>query len=636
MGGIHDYSKIEDFILEKSNLNREEINMKTPDFTWVNTHKELVEYLKDKKNNQIELINLLKSVGVKSVSDKKNVDLEEIDPFTFFRYIYKHRNEDNRLRYLERIAKKLQFDIPTGVSGIPTVSALKTNLFPQKADRNNDEINRLWRLFENTISNTISDEQYQDILEIANIAKTTLTEGIFNVNPENYLPINKPVKKYFNDKYKMDLNFNSFTEYQNLLEKIKSITGNKKFREISYEAYMWGQMKNSGTEKKYIKKDIKNINKVNYPLNTIFYGPPGTGKTYHSIIRAAKIIKGEDIDNNEALKVFNNNLGDKIEFIAFHQNYSYEEFIQGLRPDLEDDNNLKFKRVDGIFKKLCKRASNIQITPGMKFKDYTVIKANNDIIELERNQNKKIRYVPVRIIEDLMKALEEDKIELRDIRERKLKDKHLADIISSKVEKYYFGVESTLFEICKHLSKRNEIKNNDRYVLIIDEINRANISRVFGEIISLIEEDKRESGKRSLKVKLPSGEEFSVPSNIYIIGTMNTADKSIALLDVALRRRFEFEPFYPKYKLDDDKIFYSDVLKKINEAIIEEKGHDFQIGHSYFMEENLSKIINKKVIPLLQEYFVNDHHKILDVLEKAGIRINKDSFPYEMKENEEN
>ena len=129
------------------------------------------------------------------------------------------------------------------------------------------------------------------------------------------------------------------------------------------------------------------------------------------------------------------------------------------------------------------------------------------------------------------------------------------------------------------------------------------------------------------EVQLPSGDRFIVPSNLYIIGTMNTADKSIALLDIALRRRFEFEPMYPKY--DIGNIQHVEVLKKLNKQIISSKGHDFQIGHSYFMGDNtdLLQIMNKKVIPLLLEYYMNDEQEVKEILKNAGLKVEEGVWP---------
>ena len=131
------------------------------------------------------------------------------------------------------------------------------------------------------------------------------------------------------------------------------------------------------------------------------------------------------------------------------------------------------------------------------------------------------------------------------------------------------------------------------------------------------------------KLDLPSGDPFIVPSNLFIIGTMNTADKSIALLDIALRRRFEFESMYPKYEIKDQEIYDVEILEKINKQIIKSKGHDFQIGHAYFMGDNkdLVQRMNKKVIPLLLEYYMNDEKEVKGILNSAGLIIEENSWP---------
>ena len=187
---------------------------------------------------------------------------------------------------------------------------------------------------------------------------------------------------------------------------------------------------------------------------------------------------------------------------------------------------------------------------------------------------------------------------------------------------YYSPLLDELLSIGKDSTGKKEIIQRKNYVIIIDEINRANISRVFGELITLIEPDKRSHGKIPMEAKLPSGDTFIVPSNLYIIGTMNTADKSIALLDIALRRRFEFEPMYPKYSEDGLNVNDEDVLKSINESIISDKGHDFQIGHSYFMDSkedpyDFERRMNVKVIPLLLEYFMNDAKAVTQIVSRA-------------------
>lgn len=274
------------------------------------------------------------------------------------------------------------------------------------------------------------------------------------------------------------------------------------------------------------KPNTKNI----FPLNFIVYGAPGTGKTYSMVDYALAIIN--DIPFDEFIK---NNLDRKINienyknlvksgqivFTTFHQNYGYEEFIQGVRPD-KDSESLKFKTIDGIFKIIA--------------------------------------------------------------------DKALNDI---------------------------EGKN---YVIIIDEINRANISRVFGELITLIEEDKRWGEINETSVTLQSGDSFAVPNNLYIIGTMNSADKSISLIDAALRRRFDFIEKRPNTNLVSNSNF-KNILDTINQDLVKELDNtDLVIGPSYFMnkhEKDLCNILNNKIIPLLYEYFYDNRKKIAKILNNA-------------------
>ena len=359
--------------------------------------------------------------------------------------------------------------------------------------------------------------------------------------------------------------------------KLKERNYNKEYSEIPKNLYILGIINTLSDykaflnleicnhfnfEKMYLKDEIiekigkmdkEEENNFKFPLNTILYGPPGTGKTYNSILYSLGIAtKNEGIINkiknntetisDEKINEFNDlKKQGQIEFITFHQSYSYEDFVEGIRPtlatkDSEDNKDLKYTIHSGIFKKICERARND-------------------------------------------------------------KDKN--------------------------------------YVLIIDEINRGNISKIFGELITLLEPSKRLGETEELKIRLPySGEEFGVPKNLYILGTMNTADRSIALLDIALRRRFNFIEMPPRYELlkqkievKNDKIELQELLKAINTRIEFLLDKDHLIGHSYFINiktfEDLKEIFRNSIIPLLQEYFYDDFEKIREVL---NIGDNNDSF----------
>lgn len=483
-------------------------------------------------------------------------------------------------------------------------------------------------------------------------------QGVYGVISKNILKENnvqydgKPPQPYFN--YYQNFTPNS-AEWDSIIQSINeelartTKSGYQRHNNSDFENYVFGLEPN------------KRVENMNYPLNTIFYGPPGTGKTYNTVVRAAEIIENREIASHaEALEIFKKHLHDRIEFITFHQNYSYEDFIQGLRPDTDNDKELTFKKRDGVFKKISDRAlKNIQesekapevISQSIAFQEALEI-LKDKIIESD---------VPVKINETAyLAAVEEDafrytgdnwtlnqkgfngfrmkysdliRFSEADIKERKdIKTLDNVSGLSKQHASYFFKT----YEIVKSLMPKTALESaaipRQNYVLIIDEINRANISRVFGELITLIECDKRSHGSMPMEAKLPSGDIFKVPSNLYIIGTMNTADKSIALLDIALRRRFEFEAMYPIYKIDGHEIPDATILRKINEQIIKSKGYDFQIGHSYFMDKDTDLVqrMNKKVIPLLLEYYMNDEKEVKGILSNAGLKIEENSWPLKM------
>jgi hypothetical protein len=409
----------------------------------------------------------------------------------------------------------------------------------------------------------------------------------------------------------------------------------RKYSNVNFENDVFNIQENSAKTKSIEMK---------FPLNTIFYGPPGTGKTYNTILRAAEIVENRKIDEyNEALKIFNENLNNQIEFITFHQNYGYEDFIQGLRPDIENNHQLVFDKKDGIFKQIADRAlENIRDSKNSQYSKHsfeTVFKEyflpfNSGEIEEIKVEMKKVSYFVTGISQksiDFRKASGNSSHSLSISTLKKMYDSEsLLDI--QGLSSYYAPLLDALLKLGHNnlTNKQKVIRKN--YVIVIDEINRANISKVFGELITLIEPDKRSEGSMSMSVKLPSGDTFTVPSNLYIIGTMNTADKSISLLDIALRRRFVFEAMYPLYEIASRPIYHSDILRKINDQIIKLKGYDFQIGHSYFMGENvdLKSCMNYKVIPLLLEYFMNDEKEVKEILIGAGLNVENQTWPLQI------
>ena len=287
-----------------------------------------------------------------------------------------------------------------------------------------------------------------------------------------------------------------------------------------------------------------------HPLNQILYGPPGTGKTWHTVARAVAIMENRNVrevaqeDRAAVKRRFDEHRGaGRIEMVTFHQNTTYEDFVEGLRPVLAD------------------RAS-----------------AGAETLA-ERGDVGEVRY-------ELSRG------------------------------------------VFRRIAERAALDSNRRYVLIIDEINRGNVARIFGELITLIEDSKRIGQDDEARVTLPGSKtDFGVPENLHVLGTMNTADRSIALLDTALRRRFVFEemmpdPSHPRVSKGVDGVDCGKLLAAMNRRIAVLLDREHQIGHTYFLRvdtlELLSSTFRTRIMPLLQEYFYDDWEKIRAVLNDNG------------------
>ncbi|EGK7561756.1 AAA domain-containing protein, partial [Campylobacter coli] len=428
-------------------------------------------------------------------------------------------------------------------------------------------------------------------------------------------------------------------------------------------------IKLSENEKIYKEQHFENekilSENQNLSLNQILYGPPGTGKTYHTIDKALEIL-GENLESRDEKKAkFDEYVKDgQIVFITFHQSYGYEEFVEGIKPMMSNGANsreLKYEIKDGIFKDICNKAlenyenSNLnteELREKIELREkvekflnrlletnesISKTKGGNFFINSFNNNTIEIYSEDVERFDGIFKlslstfiTLLKSNIEFNSAVEmfKKVFDRDYAD----RTHTYYFNLVNKFKEYEKQAvlkTEDNKISSNslNSYIIIIDEINRGNISKIFGELITLIEPSKRIGADEELKVTLPySKKEFGVPKNVYILGTMNTADRSITSLDTALRRRFEFVEMMPDPSVLSDN--YKDVnlqelLKAINTRIEYLLDREKTIGHAFFIGvknlEDLKKVFQNKIIPLLQEYFYNDYALISAVLNDNGM-----------------
>lgn len=451
------------------------------------------------------------------------------------------------------------------------------------------------------------------------------------------------------------------------------------------------------------------------PRNLILYGPPGTGKTFHTINRALQTLdpafylehqkdRGALRNKFESLKK-----SGRAGFVTFHQSFSYEDFVEGIKAQAGEGGEITYEVEDGIFKRMCAAASarvtrdsdaGIQLNGRKIWKmslgntlgddahiydecisnnnillgwgddiDFTGCTSRNDVLEKQKEHgwnvksrdysvqsvyrfihhikvgdiviisdgNHKFRAI-AEITGDYRYLPKDDRVgyqQCRDVRwlrqyspslpREELFEKALSQQTLYQLDRGNIRMDS----LQEMLTPQTDEPGSKSHVLIIDEINRGNISRIFGELITLVEPSKRQGASEALSVRLPySKDEFSVPDNLYLIATMNTADRSLALMDTALRRRFVFEEMMPQPSLlgdisekDLDGVNLRLMLETLNQRITLLYDREHTLGHSFFMPLKqepglslLSQIFDQQVLPLLEEYFFEDWDKIRRVL----------------------
>ncbi|GAB3369644.1 AAA family ATPase [Lysobacter rhizosphaerae] len=455
------------------------------------------------------------------------------------------------------------------------------------------------------------------------------------------------------------------------------------------------------------------------PINKILFGPPGTGKTYRTVDEALRILDPVYLathgGSRSALKARFDELANagRIRFVTFHQSFSYEDFVEGIRADLEGDEDgedeksgLRYRIDPGVFKQICDAArsrtvaeagSGIDIagrriwkislgdanTEGHIFDecmskglallgfgsgaDLSGVTSRADIVARLRAAGEQVESndYAVTALDLLVRRVQVGDLVV--VSQGNLKFRAIGEVTGGYVHVDRDGADTyaqgrpvrwlrqydparpytdlmenrfsqmTIYAPGKgtinleRLSallapEQAEAQVAEPHVLIIDEINRGNVSRIFGELITLIEPTKREGCPEALEVTLPySKKRFSVPRNVHLIGTMNTADRSLAGLDVALRRRFEFVEMLPDIDaLDEvvvDGVPVDALLSTMNRRIEVLLGRDYMLGHAYFMRlkdapslDVLAEVFERQVLPLLQEYFFADWQKIAWVL----------------------
>lgn len=679
-------------------------------FTWVPYYKEFAEKLLQFQEDRASLCRLIydheDELLINYLHDEGGKDdkFTDIDPFTTFGLFNRGISMKNRVSSAALFKRLLNIsaDVPSDFDGVPLLNNQKSHFFGFRPDRKPDDIENLWRLFVKVVKKEDFENEYNALLGQFLIG-VNITMALFWVRPEDFLAFDSSNRAYMKGRYGIVLpnRAPAYSAYMSILNDIKKkmkegVIKEKTFCELSANAYN-GAMNGAG-QTRY--DDIVGIWRRR--KNIVLHGAPGTGKTYDVPELTVRLCDPSFMSNGRSREeIVNryNQLKDDgcLMFTTFHQSLDYEDWIEGLRPVVNEASQVTYEIENGVFKRLCEAAERSKLV-GNQYG----ITSESDVwkVSLKRTGDNDVRkdcmendYIRIgwdeygdEILDETDDSSRNDKgkqILNAYINEMKVGDIVMSCYSSKEIDAigvitgdYRYDdslpaykrirpvhwlikgkrenivetndgkemVESTVYRL-RSISVEDveailekygvfieQEKDDKPYVMVIDELNRGNVSKVFGELITLLEADKRKGCKNEESVKLPySKKSFHVPDNVYLIATMNTADRSLGSLDYAIRRRFAFIAERP-IGLEDDR-FNAELFEKVSRLFVknfdeykasgwdatmrllpadtlcdEYKPEDVWIGHSYFLMrdeegvDNTRERILYEVIPLLEEY----------------------------------
>ena len=684
-------------------------------YTWVPFVREMAEKLLSYRDKRDELLSIFYGIGdeLTHAYQENGESINDITPFTVLGTLAVGKTE-RRTQFATYFKDKLgiKADVPTDYTGFPSLHPQRVMFIFGKNKEEHTE--PFWDLFDAALNGNDISESFDEVMKVKG-ANRNVSMGLFWIAPKDFLSFDSTNEAYLKNygfppipgKDKINYIF-----YKGLMDQVreKMESGEikeKDFLEFSAAAYAFGKDTNIDDDMEptfydeitTALKDKKCI---------ILQGAPGTGKTYAIPEIVARLCE-EPIDlsdRQQVMEAFSRLVNEKrVVFTTFHQSMDYEDFVEGLKPFVDENKNVYYDVVDGIFKSICKdaakpiiRNNSIDINPDAVIWKVSLGGTYDNEVRSECLKNGHIRigwddygenYEEQSAYEhggrivldafynkmtegDIVLSCYSNKLvdaigivegepewhdeyngykRLRKVRWLVKGIKEDISVIMGKsmtLSTVYrlndISIENVLELLKKHSAAGSATseKNTKPYVIVIDEINRGNVSKIFGELITLLEADKRTDGAMPLTARLPySKTDLSIPSNLYLIGTMNTADRSLSQFDYAMRRRFRFITMaynLVEMKPAPGKVFQKELFEKVTKLFIsnleeymgdpnvrlvpadcfslEFKPIDLWIGPSYFItsEDDPDSLLNNvfyEIIPTLEHYledgvFVDD------------------------------
>ena len=678
-------------------------------YTWIPFYKEFAEKLLNYRNDRASLLSLIyenrEKLLAKYLHDNKGEDdlLVDVDPFTVFGLFNRGIKSENRINSAKLFKKlfNMDSDAPADFEGIPILNNQRSYFFGYRNLREKEDIGNLWSLFEKVVKGEDIEDMFNVVIKQYGI-NINITMALFWIRPEVFLAFDSTNRAYLHQNYSIEIpdRVPEYKQYMKMVNEIKDkikdgTIHEKSFVELSSNANNSGNGAASNEEESW--HDFY-VNLWRKRQNIVLQGAPGTGKTYcvpELVVRlCSPEFDAENATREKLMAEYNQLKSDRrVMFTTFHQSMDYEDWLEGLRPVVEN-NQVTYEIEPGIFKKLCDEADkpfstkkDIEISDDATIWKVSLCGTGDNPVRRDCMKNGYIRigwdgygeniteqtdwsihdgegrsilnafmntmkigdvvmscyssrtvdaigivtgdyewhdefddYKRVRRVKWLVKGVNEDIVSMNDGKTMTLGTVYrlnamTLDKVKTLLDKY---------EVSKTLTE-----NTKPYVIVIDEMNRGNVAKIFGELITLLETDKRKGRKNAESVILPySKKPFYIPSNVYLIATMNTADRSLGTIDYAIRRRFAFVTIKP-IELEEDH-FNAELFRKVSELFIanydeyandgfndriklipaetlceEYRPEDVWIGQSYFLMEDDSEVKNRlqfEVIPLLEEY----------------------------------